>query len=139
MSRFLLATALLTGTMLSGAAMAANIDYKATLTTGAEVPPKTTPGHGEALISLDTTTKMLRWVVTYSDLTGPATMGHFHGPAAPGANAAVVVPFANAASPIIGSATLTDAQMKDLMSGKYYVNIHTAANPGGEIRGQVTK
>ncbi len=42
-------------------------------------------------------------------------------------------------SPAEGSATLTDAQAADLVAGKYYVNIHTAANPGGEIRGQVTK
>ena len=42
-------------------------------------------------------------------------------------------------SPVEGSATLTDAQAADLVAGKYYVNIHTAANPGGEIRGQVMK
>jgi hypothetical protein len=41
--------------------------------------------------------------------------------------------------PAEGSATLTDAQAADLMAGKYCVNVHTAANPGGEIRGQVTK
>jgi len=38
-----------------------------------------------------------------------------------------------------GSAILTDAQAADMMAGKCYVNVHTAANPGGEIRGQVTK
>jgi hypothetical protein len=38
-----------------------------------------------------------------------------------------------------GSATLTDAQAVDLLAGRYYINIHTAANPPGEIRGQVTK
>ncbi|OIQ70334.1 CHRD domain protein [mine drainage metagenome] len=42
-------------------------------------------------------------------------------------------------SPAEGSATLTDAQAADLMAGKYYINVHTAANPTGEIRGQVTK
>ncbi len=71
-------------------------------------------------------------------MTGPVTAGHFHGPAAAGANAGVVVPFAGSlASPITGSATLTDAQIADLKAGKWYVNLHTAANPGGEIRGQV--
>jgi hypothetical protein len=38
-----------------------------------------------------------------------------------------------------GSATLTDAQAADLMAGKWYVNVHTAENKGGEIRGQVLK
>ena len=51
-----------------------------------------------------------------------------------------MVPIGNiATSPAEGSATLTDAQEADLVGGKYYVNVHTAANPGGEIRGQVTK
>ncbi len=55
-------------------------------------------------------------------------------------NAGVAVAIPNAtASPVEGSATLTDAQAADLVAGKYYINIHTAANPGGEIRGQVMK
>jgi hypothetical protein len=67
-------------------------------------------------------------------------MAHIHGPAAVGANAGVVVPFkAPVTSPITGTATLTDAQMADLEAGKYYANVHTAANPGGEIRGQLMK
>ena len=57
-----------------------------------------------------------------------------------GKNGGVAVAIPNAtSSPVEGSATLTDAQAADLTGGKYYVNIHTAANPGGEIRGQVTK
>ena len=38
-----------------------------------------------------------------------------------------------------GSATLTDGQMADLMAGKWYANVHTAANPAGEIRGQMVR
>ena len=65
-------------------------------------------------------------------------MAHFHGPADKGVNAGVVVPFAPPiTSPYHGTATLTDAQIQDLEAGKWYVNVHTAANPGGEIRGQV--
>ena len=80
---------------------------------------------------------MLRWKLTYSGLSGPATGAHFHGPAMPGSNAGVVVPFTSATSPIEGQATLTPAQLADLMDGKWYANVHTASNPGGEIRGQV--
>jgi hypothetical protein len=48
-----------------------------------------------------------------------------------------VIPFANATSPIEGQVTLTPAQAADLMAGKWYANIHTAANAPGEIRGQM--
>ena len=82
----------------------------------------------------------MTWRINYSGLSGPPTAAHFHGPAAPGANAGVAVPIPNpATSPVQGPATLTDAQAADLLAGRYYINIHTAANPGGEIRGQVAK
>lgn len=113
---------------------------KATLDGKSEVPPNTSAGTGSADIDYDAASKKLTWKVTYSGLSGPATAAHFHGPAAAGANAGVKVPISNpATSPVEGSATLTDEQAADLASGKYYVNIHTAANPGGEIRGQVMK
>jgi hypothetical protein len=111
--------------------------FSATLSAASEVPPNTSSGTGTLQASLNKETKVLTWKVTYSGLTGPATAGHFHGPAMPGSNAGVAVPFASAASPIEGSATLTDNQLTDLTAGKWYVNVHTAANPGGEIRGQV--
>ena len=90
-----------------------------------------------AEVSYNPATYTLRWTVTYSGLSGPATGGHFHGPAMPGQNAPVVVPFTGSlASPISGEKILTPAQASDLLAGKWYVNLHTAANPGGEIRGQ---
>jgi hypothetical protein len=134
--RSLLAAVFAVGSL--SAASAATINFSATMTAASEVPPKTSAGNGDALASLDTTTKMLTYTVTFQSLTGPATMAHFHGPAAAGANAGVVVPLGNTpTSPIHGTAKLTDAQIADLMAGKWYVNVHTAANPGGEIRGQV--
>jgi hypothetical protein len=103
-------------------------------------PGITSSGKGAATAALDTATKTLTWTVEYSGLSGPATAAHIHGPADPGADAGVVVPFTgNLASPIKGSATLTDAQIAQLEAGKWYVNIHTAANKGGEIRGQLVR
>lgn len=113
---------------------------KATLDGKSEVPATTTSGTGTADLDYDAASKKLSWTVTYSGLSGPATAAHFHGPAEAGKNAGVAVAIPNAtASPVKGEAVLTDAQAADLLGGKYYINIHTAANPGGEIRGQVTK
>ena len=111
--------------------------FGATLSGAAEVPANSSAGSGSLTATLDKGTNVLRWKLTYSGLTGPASAGHFHGPAMAGANAGVAVPFASAASPIEGQATLTPAQISDLVAGKWYANIQTAANPGGEIRGQV--
>ena len=144
MSRILLSAkvlgmAILAGGFLSTGASAAIVDFHAALTGASEVPAQAGKGMGTATATLDTASKMLTYTVTYKDLSGPATAAHFHGPAAVGANAAPVVPMTSPASPIKGSATLTDAQIADLEAGKWYVNVHTAANPGGEIRGQVEK
>ncbi len=109
--------------------------YSATLAPGAGIA---STGKGAGAFTYDPATHTLTYNVTYEGLTGPAIAAHIHGPAAPGANGPPVVPFANAASPITGTATLTDAQAADLAAGKYYVNVHTAANKGGEIRGQIT-
>jgi hypothetical protein len=133
------ATALGACVALSAPAFAEKMTMKVPLTSASEVPPNTSAGKGTADVTYDTASKMLTWKVTYSGLTGPATMAHFHGPAAAGTNAPVVVPFKDAASGAEGSATLTDAQAADLMAGKLYVNVHTEANKGGEIRGQVVK
>jgi hypothetical protein len=106
----------------------------------AELKGSNTAATGNAAVTYDTASKQVTWRITHAGLSGPPTAAHFHGPAQPGANAGVAVPIPNVAtSPVQGSATLTDAQAADLLAGRYYINIHTAANPGGEIRGQVSK
>jgi hypothetical protein len=123
--------------LIWGTAQAEQIQFKADL---APAPGVASSGKGAATVSLDANTKTLTWTVDYSGLSGPATAAHIHGPADPGANAGIVVPFTgNLASPIKGSATLTDAQMAQLEAGKWYVNIHTEANKPGEIRGQLVR
>ena len=110
----------------------------ATLSASSEVPANTSAGAGEANISIDTASDKISWTITYSGLSGPVTKAHFHGPAAVGANASVALPIeGDLLSPIKGEATLTSEQKTQLLDGKWYVNLHTAANPDGEIRGQV--
>ena len=133
------AIALVASFGLSATASAEMLKMKADLSAASEVPPVNSPGKGTAEITYDTASKKVSWKLNYTGLTGPATMAHFHGPAAAGANAGVKVPIPDPKSGTEGSATLTDEQAKDLMDGKYYVNVHTDANKGGEIRGMVTK
>jgi len=119
-----------------------SMTFKAHLTAKDEVPPNASAGTGDGTFTLNPATKELTWSLSYSGLTGPATASHLHGPAKPGENKGVAVPLGpngNLPSPITGKATLTDAQMADLQAGMYYANIHTDANKGGEIRGQVMK
>jgi hypothetical protein len=134
-----MAAVMLAALAMSSPASAEKMTMKLNLTGASEVPPNDSKATGTADVTYDTTSKILNWKVIYSGLTGPATMAHFHGPAEPGKNAGIMVPFKDVASGAQGSATLTDAQAAALMDGKMYVNVHTKAHPGGEIRAQVTK
>lgn len=136
-SRGLVAALLSLGAL--GAFAASNpVVLGAKLSAANEVPANTSTGAGTLEATLDTQSNVLSWTVTYTGLTGAVKAGHFHGPAAAGANAGVALGFTGSVeSPIKGSATLTAAQAADVLAGKWYVNLHTAANPGGEVRGQV--
>lgn len=123
----------------SGASAAEGSSYKAALKAASEVPATDSKGTGEVSATYDPASKTLSWKGTYNGLTGPVTAAHFHGPAEAGANAGVLIPVTAAASPFEGSATIDDAKAADLAAGKVYFNIHTAANPKGEIRGQVVR
>ncbi len=88
--------------------------------------------------TFDTETMVLSWVITYSGLSGPAVAAHYHGPARAGENAGVLVPLeGDLTAPISGEATLSADIAADLQNGFLYLNIHTAQNPGGELRGQL--
>src|SRR5438067_11122430 len=121
-------------------AQAAVTTYKANLSAASEVPPVTAAGKGTAQINVDTATKQATWRVDYAGLSGPATAAHIHCGAAAGANSGVAVALGTgptAANPMQGSGAMTDAQIADLKAGKCYVNVHTDANKGGELRGQL--
>ena len=116
-----------------------NVNFTATLNGSNEVPAKTTSGTGTAAGAFNNDTKMLRLTITYSGLSGPAVAAHIHK-GAPGISGPVVFPFASTTSPItFTSPVLDSSEVADLNEGNFYVNIHTSANPGGEIRGQLVK
>jgi hypothetical protein len=120
-------------------ARADTVALKADLEPSSEVPPRVSHGHGMLNATFDTSTHALQWTITYEGLGSATTAAHFHGPAPVGQNAKVQIPIQkNAlASPISGSAQLTEQQVTDLMAGQWYFNIHTVQNPMGEIRGQI--
>ena len=119
--------------MVASAASAQMVHYTAKLAGAPGVK-----GSGDVFAMLDG--KTFTYTVNYNDLTGPAVAAHFHDASAPGGNGPPIVPAKDVGvSPIKGTATLTDAQVADLNAGKVYFNVHTAANPGGEIRGTLAK
>lgn len=139
--RFTLFTALAAAAaVFAGATQAEILNFTATLDGAAETPATASAGKGTASVALDTDSKHITWTIAYSGLSGAPTMAHFHGPAAVGVAAGVVVPITgDLASPIKGSAELDDGQIGDLRAGLWYVNIHSAQHPKGEIRGQLSQ
>lgn len=107
-----------------------------TLSGGNEVPPVATSATGTATVTI----KPDHSVVVKESVSGmTATASHIHEAAA-GANGPVIVPFTKTADNTFAAADtakLTDAQYESFKAGKLYVNVHSAANPGGEIRAQL--
>jgi len=117
--------------------------WTASLTSGQEVPKqvvKTPNAHGLFKATLKGT--QLKWKLTYAKLSGPATAAHIHK-AAKGKSGDVLVPLCGA-SPVCktgltGTATLTQTEITAFKKHLLYVNVHTAKNPNGEIRGQLAR
>ena len=109
-----------------------------------EVPPNNSPARGTADVTYNKDTKMLTYTLNWSGLTASPTMAHIHGTAARGANSGVKHDLTNVlkketAGSFTDSVKIDASDIKEdsLLSGFYYFNIHTPANPGGEIRGQI--
>jgi hypothetical protein len=142
------------------------VTFKATMSGAAEVPANTSPGTGTFTATLDTSTNVFTYDITFSGLTANVTLGHIHGPAAAGVNAGTTINFGTLAGATFsvgakegtahGVTTLNaanqitptvngDSLKKLLFAGLTYANIHTSSPtaptgfPGGEIRGQITK
>lgn len=134
-------------------ASAGRVDYRAPLSHAQEVGDVNAPGaHGHAVFWVSGST--LHYRVSVKHLTGPVTMAHIHAPAERGANTGIAVWLCDSATIpgpldtpacasttsgglVEGSAPVTMAQLAWLESGLAYVNVHTGAHPGGEVRGQI--
>ncbi|HEX7980532.1 MAG TPA: CHRD domain-containing protein [Gemmatimonadaceae bacterium] len=158
-SRGLVASAMLMAAIVAGAtALACNnndnvllpnsVTFATTMNGAGENPAKNVPGTGTATIVKSAGT--YTFTITFTGMTGPLTGAHIHGPAGVGANANIIVPFSVAGAGTSGTltgtfsstntATISNDSLDVLMrTGNAYVNLHTAANPGGEIRGQLTQ
>ena len=138
--KFLVSSAILVA--LSATANAATLSWTAILDQAQEVPtPVAVSGaSGSGFGTIDTVSGLLSWTISWAGLSGLAGGAHFHAPAAPGSTAGVAVNVGNISGltpPTTGSAILAPFQVTAFVDGLYYINVHTALNPGGEIRGQV--
>jgi hypothetical protein len=144
--------ALLALTAVIGALVAASVavgakptpttfKLKAALNIGQEKPiPKGTKLGASGRFTATLNGTSLTWRLTFKHLSGPATAAHIHQAPRKVAGPVIVPLCGPCTSPVTGGpTTLTADQVKDLLAGKYYVNVHTTKNPDGEIRGQITK
>ena len=107
-----------------------------------EVGPNGSPGSGFGTVILNAAHTQITVDENWSGLTAPATASHIHGPAMPGVNAAVLFPLSGVPAATAGAIpeqtfAITPTQVTQLESGLFYMNVHTAIFPGGEIRGQL--
>jgi hypothetical protein len=139
--RALVPFAIVLGLAGAGVARADSTSFEIPLTGAQCVPAVDTSGSGAADLTYDPATRVVTWNITYSGLSSPSTMAHFHGPAKVGQNAPPVIWLSTQgsppANPMTGSATLTPEQAQQFSAGEWYINVHTQSHPAGEIRGQV--
>ena len=135
--------------LLATSAGATSFTISASADGAQETPPNASPGTSILTGTYDDATNLLTWSGSFSGLIGTTTDAHFHGPAAVGVPAGVAIhitaagggdifPLGVTAGAYSGSATITETHESQLLSGLWYLNIHTTFLLGGEIRGQVS-
>ena len=135
-----LALAAVLAVSVAGAAATATTKVSATLTAKAEVPAQTVKNaKGTGSFTGTLNGSKLTWKLTWAHLSGAANAAHIHlGKAGKAGNVAVpLCAGATCKSGVHGTVTLKAAVLKAVKSGGAYVNVHTAKNPNGEIRGQI--
>lgn len=113
------------------------VPLNALLDAKQEVPVNTSTGTGWATATVDTALNTISYYIFYEGLTGGVVNAHFHGNGLHGTSTGVKLSIPFGASPMIGVANYLQADEGALLAGRFYVNLHTAANPGGEVRGQL--
>ena|SRR5438552_11351923 len=120
----------------------AQMTFQAVLTGTQEVPPNASTATGFGTVVLNAAQNQITVDESWSGLSSAATASHIHGPASPGVNAAVIFPFSGVPAATSGSIPeqsflINATQVSQLESGLFYMNVHDATFPGGEIRGQL--
>lgn len=114
--------------------------YNMNLNGASEVPANSSAGTAAVRVTLDQATGDVVVDGTFTGLTTPVTAAHIHGPAAAGANAAIIVPLTitgTTAGTVSGTGNMSSVQMNDMLTGMTYLNIHSSMFPSGEIRAQI--
>jgi hypothetical protein len=119
----------------SYSSIATAADVNVTLSGAEEAPPVTSAGAGAGVFVIGTD-RSITGSVTTTGIAG--TAAHIHE-AAPGKNGPVVIPLTKSGDTyaVPAGSTLTVEQYATFQAGNLYVNVHTAANPNGELRGQL--
>jgi hypothetical protein len=133
-------TALAASAVALGAPAKSTYTYKAAMTVAAEVPKPSAPakarGVFSATVTEDASARVIRWTLTFRNLSGKAVAAHIHK-GKPGVAGGVLLglcgPCKNGQT---GKATISSAVADALEQGRAYINVHTAKNTAGEIRGQ---
>jgi LPXTG-motif cell wall-anchored protein len=143
-----LAVAAVLGLVLAGAALrpgddtpvvhAATVSIDVTAVGAQENPPVSGEGYAIGHFTFDDATRVLTYAVTVNGLSsGLVTAAHIHR-GATGVNGPIVYPLSTVGfTQVAGSITLTADDVADLMAGRFYLNVHSVANPGGFARGQI--
>lgn len=151
---FMVASLFMISSCESDAELKRTSDYSKSgiaLTGAQETPAVPSAALGTLDVSYTRSSKILTYTINWSGLTGAVTAAHIHGLAPTGYAAGVVQTFSTSAitrcatvsntscGTYKGTLLVDDVIVKetDLLNGVYYVNLHTAAYPGGEIRGQI--
>jgi len=133
--------AALTVAVAPGPASAGVKRFMTVINGAQETPANGSTAIGNGVVTYDTKTKTLCYYLSYiGALAGGEILAHIHGPAAPGTPAGIILALPlgspKTACVVNPAAPFNKA---DLFKGLYYVNIHSAGFPAGEIRGQILR